>query len=69
MSGPCLAQCLARISMFCSSRSEAEPSPLCMPDPDGFTIVDVFAWGSIGHALGYFALATSSLQANHVPTF
>ncbi len=32
-------------------------------DPAGFNLIDVFAWGAIGHALGYFALATSSLNA------
>eukprot|EP00891_Asterochloris_glomerata_P008142 jgi/Astpho2/8142/gw1.00120.275.1_t len=26
-------------------------------DPAGFNIIDVFAWGAIGHALGYAALA------------
>ncbi|CAK0784166.1 hypothetical protein CVIRNUC_007369 [Coccomyxa viridis] len=36
-------------------------------DPAGFNIVDVFAWGAIGHALGYFALATASL--NNTPGF
>lgn len=29
-------------------------------DPAGFNIVDVLAWGSIGHIVGYFILATSS---------
>ena len=32
-------------------------------DPSGFTLVDTFAYGAIGHALGYFALATASLSA------
>ncbi|CAL8469380.1 g8921 [Coccomyxa elongata] len=36
-------------------------------DPAGFNLVDVFAWGAIGHALGYFILATSSL--NNTPGF
>jgi photosystem I subunit V len=30
-------------------------------DPAGFTIPLLLAWGAIGHALGYFALATHSL--------
>lgn len=29
-------------------------------DPAGFTIVDVLMWGSIGHAVGYAALASQS---------
>jgi len=36
-------------------------------DPAGFNIIDVFAWGAIGHALAYFALATISL--NNTPGF
>lgn len=32
-------------------------------DPAGFNAVDTLAWGAIGHALGYFALATNSLSA------
>jgi len=32
-------------------------------DPAGFNLIDVFAWGAIGHALGFFALATNSLNA------
>ena len=31
-------------------------------DPAGFTIIDVLAWGSIGHAIGYCALAVSSFN-------
>ncbi|XP_058113067.1 photosystem I reaction center subunit V, chloroplastic-like [Magnolia sinica] len=29
-------------------------------DPAGFNIVDVLAWGSIGHIVAYYILATSS---------
>ncbi|XP_078165669.1 photosystem I subunit G [Carex rostrata] len=29
-------------------------------DPVGFNIVDVLAWGSIGHVVAYYILATSS---------
>ncbi|KAK9908332.1 hypothetical protein WJX75_006229 [Coccomyxa subellipsoidea] len=36
-------------------------------DPAGFNLVDVMAWGAIGHALGYFILATTSL--NNTPGF
>ena len=32
-------------------------------DPAGFNAVDTLAWGAIGHALGYFTLATNSLSA------
>ena len=32
-------------------------------DPSGFNAIDTLAWGAIGHALGYFALATNSLSA------
>ena len=32
-------------------------------DPAGFNIIDVFAWGAIGHALGYAALAIISLNS------
>ena len=31
-------------------------------DPAGFNLVDVFAWGSIGHAIGFLALASQSAQ-------
>ena len=39
------------------------PFALATNDPAGFTLVDTFAYGAIGHALGYFALATNSLSA------
>uniref|UniRef100_A0A7S4X3M1 PSI-G n=1 Tax=Mesostigma viride TaxID=41882 RepID=A0A7S4X3M1_MESVI len=29
-------------------------------DPAGFNVIDVLAWGSLGHALGYAALAIES---------
>ena len=32
-------------------------------DPAGFNIIDVAAWGAIGHALGYAALAIISLNS------
>jgi len=31
-------------------------------DPAGFTIVDTLAWGALGHAVGFAALAANSLQ-------
>eukprot|EP01024_Parvocaulis_polyphysoides_P009389 TRINITY_DN1293_c0_g1_i1.p1 TRINITY_DN1293_c0_g1~~TRINITY_DN1293_c0_g1_i1.p1 ORF type:complete len:131 (-),score=34.48 TRINITY_DN1293_c0_g1_i1:260-652(-) len=31
-------------------------------DPSGFNIIDVLAWGSLGHAIGFAALAAASLQ-------
>ena len=36
---------------------------LATNDPSGFNAIDTLAWGAIGHALGYFALATNSLSA------
>jgi photosystem I subunit V len=44
------------------ARSEEAASVFATNDPAGFTIVDLFAWGSIGHAVGYVALATASFQ-------
>ena len=32
----------------------------------GFNIIDVFAWGAIGHVLGYAALAIISLNTTGV---
>jgi len=29
-------------------------------DPAGFSLIDVMAWGSLGHALGFFVLATAN---------
>jgi photosystem I reaction center subunit V len=29
-------------------------------DPAGFTLIDTFAWGALGHALGFAILAASS---------
>jgi photosystem I subunit V len=36
-------------------------------DPAGFTIVDVMAWGALGHAAGFYLLATSSLEKAPIP--
>ena len=30
-------------------------------DPSGFNLIDVLAYGALGHAFGYFILATNSL--------
>ncbi|GAX78437.1 hypothetical protein CEUSTIGMA_g5878.t1 [Chlamydomonas eustigma] len=35
---------------------------LTSKDPAGFTLIDVFGWGALGHAFAYFILATSSLH-------
>lgn len=40
---------------------------LPLPCPAGFTIVDVMAWGALGHAAAFYLLATSSLTASPVP--
>ncbi|GAB4822022.1 hypothetical protein N2152v2_009068 [Parachlorella kessleri] len=32
-------------------------------DPAGFTIIDVLAWGALGHAAAFYLLATNSLSA------
>jgi photosystem I reaction center subunit V len=36
-------------------------------DPAGFTIVDVLAWGALGHAIAFFILATAN--NGYEPTF
>ena len=36
-------------------------------DPEGFNIVDVLAYGALGHALGFFLLAASSLNQKPIP--
>jgi photosystem I subunit V len=36
-------------------------------DPAGFSLVDVMAWGALGHAAAFYILATSSLSSNPVP--
>jgi photosystem I subunit V len=28
-------------------------------DPAGFNLIDVLSWGALGHAAGYFILATN----------
>ena len=55
----------------CHARRFATPASFLLTsnDPAGFNVIDVLAWGALGHALGYFILATNSLQVNHVPTF
>ncbi|GAB2216333.1 hypothetical protein Droror1_Dr00024105 [Drosera rotundifolia] len=41
-------------------RAKEYVSLLKSNDPVGFNIVDVLAWGSIGHILAYYILATAS---------
>jgi photosystem I subunit V len=36
-------------------------------DPAGFSLIDVFAWGSLGHAAAFYILATSSLATPPTP--
>jgi len=42
------------------ARAEEAASVFATNDPAGFTIVDLLMWGSIGHAIGYSALASQS---------
>ncbi|KAE8706581.1 Photosystem I reaction center subunit V [Hibiscus syriacus] len=42
------------------TRAKEYASLLKSNDPVGFNIVDVLAWGSIGHIVAYYILATSS---------
>jgi len=42
------------------SRAQEVVSVLKTNDPAGFTLVDVLAWGALGHAVGFFILATAS---------
>ena len=48
-------------------RSEEAAFILKTNDPAGFTLVDVFAWGALGHAAAFYLLATSSLTNPPVP--
>ena len=36
-------------------------------DPAGFNVVDLLAWGSLGHALGFLLLACQSLTTKPIP--
>ncbi|KAL2620505.1 hypothetical protein R1flu_000710 [Riccia fluitans] len=49
------------------SRAEEVSSLLKTNDPAGFTLIDVLAWGALGHAVGFFILATST--NGYDPTF
>ncbi|KAF5727871.1 hypothetical protein HS088_TW21G00009 [Tripterygium wilfordii] len=42
------------------TRAKEYVSLLKSNDPVGFNIIDVLAWGSIGHIVAYYILATSS---------
>ena len=44
------------------SRAEEASFITATRDPAGFTLVDLLAWGSIGHAVGFLALASQSAQ-------
>ncbi|EFN54201.1 hypothetical protein CHLNCDRAFT_14457, partial [Chlorella variabilis] len=41
-------------------RAEEASFVLKTNDPAGFTIVDVMAWGALGHAAAFYLLATAS---------
>lgn len=45
---------------FASSKLSQEAEVFSTGDPAGFTLIDVMAWGSIGHVLGYAALAAKN---------
>ncbi|KAH7435582.1 hypothetical protein KP509_06G070700 [Ceratopteris richardii] len=42
------------------SRAAEVTAFLQTKDPAGFTLVDVLAWGALGHAVAFFILATAS---------
>ncbi|KAI9127038.1 hypothetical protein K1719_001597 [Acacia pycnantha] len=42
------------------TRAKEYVSLLKFNDPVGFNIVDVLAWGSVGHIVAYYILATTS---------
>lgn len=44
------------------SRAEEASFITSTNDPAGFNLIDLLAWGSIGHALGFLALASQSAQ-------
>ena len=50
-----LIENLAELGGFVNSNSCVQVQPFAVEtnDPAGFTIVDVLAWGSIGHAIAY----------------
>ncbi|CAK9228404.1 unnamed protein product [Sphagnum troendelagicum] len=48
-------------------RAQEVVSLLSTNDPAGFTIVDVLAWGALGHAIAFFILATGT--NGYDPTF
>ncbi|BBN15276.1 photosystem I subunit V [Marchantia polymorpha subsp. ruderalis] len=49
------------------ARAQEVSSLMKTNDPAGFTIVDLLAWGALGHAVGFFILATAS--NGYDPTF
>ncbi|KAJ1378542.1 Photosystem I PsaG/PsaK protein, partial [Sesbania bispinosa] len=52
----------ARVTHFeaADTRAKEYVSLLKSNDPVGFNLVDVLAWGSIGHIVAYYILATTS---------
>ncbi|KAL4422136.1 hypothetical protein ABPG77_006825, partial [Micractinium sp. CCAP 211/92] len=50
------------------ARAEEASFVLKTNDPAGFTIVDVMAWGALGHAAAFYLLATSSLGVDRNPS-
>ena len=44
------------------ARAEEAASVFATTDPAGFTIGDLLMWGSVGHAVGYTALAIGSFS-------
>ncbi|KAJ6376834.1 hypothetical protein OIU76_025894 [Salix suchowensis] len=50
-------------------RAKEYVSLLKSNDPVGFNIVDVLAWGSIGHIVAYYILATASNGYDWDPSF
>jgi photosystem I reaction center subunit V len=57
------------MSVVCVACRLAEEASFVLQtnDPEGFNIVDLLAYGSLGHALGFFLLACSSLTTKPIP--
>jgi photosystem I reaction center subunit V len=72
-------QSFLRFTFISMPRSRAEGETCCCRlaqeasfilksnDPEGFNIIDVMAYGSLGHALGFLLLACSSLGTKPIP--
>ena len=62
------ALCVRAISSDCICRLATEATFATQSnDPAGFSLVDLMAYGSLGHALGFLLLATSSLGTKPIP--